>query len=411
MLVGLLAALLLNEAHAQPPTPGEAPAPASGAAPTTGSTPTAASATPPPADPTAPAEATPPAPATAPATTAPTDAAATARFAPAPAARLRLELELVTHARLVRRDGDDLSELRLDRGELGGRIAVGPHAAAELRLEAVRSAVEGGALGIDGDSTVVRVKYAQVTGTYAAGPVVLDGALGFVPDPWLRALEVDYPLRPLSRTGSERLLGWPTADLAGLVRARFGPVRATVAVGNGEGQRFPERNTGKTTTGVVEVVPIATPQLRVTASAVARDGSIGVASLRDRRFGGGLAAVTPWARGGAEVVQAYGIGDRGEAEGLLAAGWLEARVIDRVFVGARGATLGFADDGGRLSTFGGAIAVEPWREPAAGGRLRVWLAVDRVTSSGGAMPLPGADAGEATVVMLVASALAPFTVE
>jgi hypothetical protein len=45
------------------------------------------------------------------------------------------------------------------------------------------------------------------------------------------------------------------------------------------------------------------------------------------------------------------------------------------------------------------------------GRLRLWLAVDRVTSSGGAMPIPGADAGNATQVMLIASAIAPFTLE
>ena len=389
--VALFVLVLAAEAHAQEPAPPEPAPPAPASEPTKPVPPEVEAVSAPPVG------------------TVP----AVERFTPWPTARLIVELELYSQARMVSREGDDLSELRLDRGELGGRLQLGEHGAAELRFEAIRSAVEGGSLGVDGDSTVFRLKIAQVVGTHDVGEVRLDGALGFVPDPWLRTLEDDYTLKPLSRTGSERLLGWPTSDLSALARASYGPIRATVAVGNGEGQRFPERNTGKTTTAVVDIVPISTPDFRVTASGVARDGSIGVASIRERRFGGGFTAVTPWVRGGVEVIQALGIGDRGEAKGLLAGGWAEARVIERVFVGARGATLGFTDDGGRQSTFGGAVAVEPWREAGdrARGRFRVWLAVDRVTSSGGAMPLPGADAGDATLVMLVASALAPFTLE
>jgi hypothetical protein len=273
--------------------------------------------------------------------------------------------------------------------------------------------MDGGALGVDGDSTVFRLKVAQVLGGYDLGDFRLDGAIGFVPDPWIRTLEDDYTVKPLSRTGSERLLAWPTSDLSALARTSWGPVRATVAVGNGEGVRYPERNTGKTTTGVVEVVPIATEDIRAVASGVVRDGSIGVASIRDRRYGGGLTAVTPWVRAGAEVVWAHGIGDVGDAKGLLVGGWAEGRVIDRFYVSARGATLGFSDDGGRLSTFGGGVAVEPWVDPKkyGRGRFRIWLAVDRVTSSGAAMPLPGAEPGDATLVMLIASAIAPFTLE
>ena len=251
------------------------------------------------------------------------------RWAPWQVARLAIELELTTQARLAHRTGDDLSELRLERGELGGRIALGHDAAAELRFEAIRSAVEGGSLGIDGDSTVFRLKTAQVIGTHrfgdADGALRIDGAIGFVPDPWIRTREDDDTLEPLSRTGSERLLGWPTSDLAGVIRGSVGPARATVAIGNGEGLQFPERNTGKTTTAVLEVAPIATRTLRLTIAGVVRDGSIGVASIRDRRYGGGVIAVSPRIRGGAEVVFAQGIGDVGEAEGLLVGGWADAR--------------------------------------------------------------------------------------
>ena len=339
-------------------------------------------------------------------------------FAPWQTARLALELELYSQARWTRRAGDDLSDLRLDRGELGGRVALGPCAAAELRLEAIRSAVEGGSLGIDGDSTVVRVKTAQITGSFALGErapghgaapsLRLDGAIGFVPDPWIATLEDGYPVKPLSRTGSERLLAWPTSDLSALARASAGPLRLSISVGNGEGLRFPERNAGKTTTAVLELVPLHRGAQRLTLALVGRDGSLGVASVRDRRVGGSATLVTPWLRVGGEAIRAWGIGDRGAAQGTLLGGWAEGRVIEHAFVAARAATLGF-DGGGRASTLGAAIAVEPWH--AGRGRLRLWLAVDRLTTSGAAMPLPGADAGDATLVMLIASVTAPFTLE
>jgi len=338
-------------------------------------------------------------------------AAATERYPAWQSARLVLDLELYTQARLVHRAGDDLSELRLDRGEVGARVGVYRDAAAELRLEAIRSASDGGALGVDGNSTVVRVKRAQVVATHGFGELRLDGAIGFTADPWIARLERDYTIKPLSRTGSERLLDWPTSDLAAVAAASYGPVRVAVSAGNGEGLRYPERNTGKTITGVAELVPIATDSLRLGVAAVGRDGSLGVGSIRDRRAGGAITAVTPRARAGAELVYAWGIADRGDAKALLVSAWAEAEPIARAVVAARGASLGYADNGGRQSTFGGAVAVEPWRESAnARSSLRFWLAIDRVTTSGAAMPLPGADAGDATVVMLIASILAPYEV-
>lgn len=331
-------------------------------------------------------------------------------FAPWPTAPLVLDLAIYTHARQVMRDGADLSEIRLDRAELGGRIALGPRAAAELRLETVRSAVEGGALGVDGDSIVARLRFAQLVGETTLGGIRLEGALGLVPDPWIRTVEDGYTLRPLSRSASERLLGWAPADLSAVGKVTVGPARLTVALGNGEGLRYPERNTGKTTTAVLEVVPLARPTARLALAAVVRDGSLGVASLRERRAGGGASLTTPWVRAGAELVQAWGLGERAELEGLALGGWVDAQVLPRVVIAARGATLGLAT-GGRQSTVGGAIAIEPWLAPPASprGRLRLWLALDRITSSGDAMPVAGAEPGDATLVMLIASADAPFT--
>ena len=347
------------------------------------------------------------------ATDTPSVPAAPPVFAPWSSAPLVVDLAIYTHARQIMRAGADLTEIRLDRAELGGRIALGPRAAAELRLETVRSAVEGGALGVDGDSIVARLRFAQLLGTTTLGGIQLDGAIGLVPDPWIRTVEDGYTLRPLSRSASERLLAWAPADLSAIGRVTVGRARLTVALGNGEGLRYPERNTGKTTTAVVEVVPLAGPAARLSLAAVVRDGSLGVASLRERRAGGGASLTTPWLRAGAEVVQAWGLGDRGELEGLALGGWLDAQVQPRVVIAARGATLGLAS-GGRQTTVGGAIAVEPWLAPAPAstlprGRLRLWLAVDRITSSGDAMPVAGAEPGDATLVMLIASADAPFT--
>ena len=320
--------------------------------------------------------------------------------------RLAVELELFTDAAWVRRDGPDLTQFRLDRGEVGATVGLGPQAGSELRLESLRSAAEGGALGIGGDSIVVRVKRAQVFGHVELGDVRLDGAAGITADPWLAEVENGYTLRPLSATGSERLLGWPTSDLAAVARASYGPVRLDVSFGNGEGLRYPERNNGKTTTAVFEVRPFVTREVRV--AVMGRDGSIGPALVRERRVGASAMFGSDEGRVGLEVVRAWGIGDRGDLVGTVLAGWGEVQPIDHLFVAARGATIGF-DAGGRSTTVGGAVAVEPWHDHAA--RLRVWLAIDHTSSSGAAMPLPGADPGTATTVMLIASTTAPFTVD
>ena len=352
--------------------------------------------------------------------------------------KLGLELELFGTGAYTSSAGPAFSEVRLDRGEAGAIIGLGDYMGTELRLESIRSAERGGALGIAGDTIIIRVKRAQVFGDYdfANTPtqLAMHGALGVTPDAWITALETDYPLRPLSATASERVLGWPTSDLAALGRVTYGPVRLSVSFGNGEGLDYPERNNGKTTTGVVEAVPLNTEDVRLRLAGVVRDGSVGPARVRDRRFGGAATVWTQLVGAGAEVVQAYGIGDRGDLEALALAGWAEVRPISKLAFVGRFTTIGYANDGGRASSFGGAIALEPWRdqpyEPAhhsywmthsakqqrcigtrSSGYARLWLAIDRTTTSGAAMPIPGADAGAATTLLLIVSTTAPFTVD
>jgi hypothetical protein len=352
--------------------------------------------------------------------------------------KLELDLEMFGTGAYTSSTGPAFSEFRLDRGEAGAIIGVGPNLGTELRLESIRSAANGGELGIDGDSIVVRVKRAQVFGDLdvagSPAPLTLHGALGVTPDPWITALETDYPLRPLSATASERVLGWPTSDLAGLGRVAYGWVRLSVSFGNGEGLDYPERNNGKTTTVVAEALPLDLPEAHLRLAGVARDGSVGPARVRDRRFGGAATLWTPMLGAGVEAVQAYGIADRGDLEALAFSGWAELRPAKALALVGRFATIGYANGGGRASSFGGAIALEPWRdrtydhparENCATQRAnqdrcvgmqtvsyaRLWLALDRTTTSGAAMPLPGADSGAATTLLLIVSTTAPFTVD
>jgi hypothetical protein len=323
---------------------------------------------------------------------------ATPLFAVPSADRLALSLEIFGDANYISRTGDNLSELRLDRGEVGAAVRMTTHTGAELRLESVRSAAEGGALGIDGNSLVVRIKRAQVYGDYERDQLRLDGALGMTPDPWIASLEDSYTVRPLSATASERLLGWQTSDLAALGRVSYGPARLSVSIGNGEGQRYPERNTGKTTTAVAEVVPLASPRVRL--AAMFRDGSVGQASTRERRFGGSATVSHKLASAGVEVVRAQGVGDHGEVEATVVGAWGEVRPRDFLAVAGRFATARY--DGGSATTGGGGLAL-------VDGPTRLWLAVDRTTSSGTAMPLP-TDAGTATTFQLIVSTTADFLV-
>jgi len=339
---------------------------------------------------------------------APTVAHADDEFPLAPNPRLALELQLFTDADWIHQTGTDVTQFRLDRGEVGAAIGFANHFGAELRLESIRSAEDGGELGVDGDSIVVSVKRAQVYGAADAGDVHLRAAVGITPDPWITALETDDPLLPLSLTASERLLGWNVSDLAALGSVAYGPVRLNVSFGNGEGLDYPERNNGKTTTAVLEGVPVDVAGARLRVMVLGKDGSIGPALVRDRRLGAAATFTSPYASAGTEVVRAYGIGDDGDLVGWVYAGWLEGRPIDHLALAARASGIRY-DGGGSYTSVGGAVAVEPWREGARGS-LRVWLALDRTHASGPAAPLPGAEPGDAVTVLLIASVTAPFVI-
>lgn len=313
-----------------------------------------------------------------------------------------IDTEVFASGVVTRAEGDTLSAFEVGRAEVGAAVGLHPNVTALVRLEAVRSATGGGTVGIDGNSLVIRVKRAAVTAHGEVGPVTLAADAGLVADPWIATLEADYPLRALAATASERELGWDTSDLGVCVRAELGRVHAAIAVGNGEGRRFPERNDGKTTTGVIGVRVVDTTVagfgVRVDVDAVGRDGSVGPASTRERRFGGGVRLRSGDATAGAEVVRALGVADRGELEATVLGAWAAVPVWRGLGVAARWNALRL--DGGLTShEVIGAVSYDV--VPAtAHGAVRAFAAVawdrDRTTA-------PGADA-DATRFLLVIAA-------
>ena len=249
-------------------------------------------------------------------------------FAPAPQPRLALELQLFTDADWIHQPGTDFTQFRLDRGEAGVAIGFAKHYGAELRLESIRSAEEGGELGIDGDSIVVRVKRAQIYGDADAGDVHFHVAAGIAPDPWITALETDYPLRPLSLTASERLLGWPVSDLAGAGQrcARAGAPEPQLR--QRRRARLPRAQQRQDHHRGARGRAARRPGLRRRLMALGKDGSVGPALVRDRRSVLRRHSRHLMRARGTELVRAYGIGDRGDLVGWVYAGWLEARPID-----------------------------------------------------------------------------------
>jgi len=130
--------------------------------------------------------------------------------------------------------------------------------------------------------------------------------------------------------------------------------------------------------------------------------------VRDRRAGGGATVSTPWGRAGAEVIKAWGIGDRGDAEGLEVGGWLDARIVERVFVARAG----------RRSA---SPAADACRRSAVRSRSNRGAMGGAAATASGSLSIasrrPGRDAatrrrcGDATIAMLIVSALAPLVLD
>ncbi len=320
--------------------------------------------------------------------------------------RWRLDAEVVGSGRIVDRADDTFQELRLDRAEAGGEAQLGPASdqarfAAVLRAEAVRSAAPDSTFGVDGDSLLLRLRQAELRGRHRIGAIDLEARGGLLADPWTAWLGEVQPLRPMAASASEDELRWEPGDIGAAGRVARGPFAIDAAVTTGEGRRYPERNTGVTTTIVLAAHLGSAGQWQpaVRVAVVGRDGSIGPGAARDQRLGAAATArATRWSAG-AELVAARGLADDGAVTGAAWAAWAYAALPASLRAGARAA--GVELDGGAYHR-SAMLAVGVAPATLTGTSLGIYLAVQHDAFRG--TPWPGIDSVDRSSVLLVLAA-------
>jgi hypothetical protein len=310
---------------------------------------------------------------------------------------------------------DTRTAFEVSRAELGVDVGLHAQVAAGVRVEAIRAVTaDGGVIGVDGDSLVLRLKRAQLSAwaPLAGGAVILGADAGLVADPWIEALDAGYALRALAPTASEGLLGWASSDLGGRVTvdALDGRIRAAAALTNGEGRNYPERNDGKNATGMVDVRAVGLDlagrpaELRIRAGG--RRGSLGPGAARDHRIAGAIAATWGDAAAAVEVARAYGLDSMATVEATAVAAWLHAPIWHGLGVTGRYAALKLDGGGDTAHTITGGVAYDVVG-PTAARAARVFLvgerATDRLTGAG--------TTADATSILLVVSATGFFNLE
>lgn len=286
---------------------------------------------------------------------------------------------------------DGRTRFTLDRAEAGATATL-DRARAELVLEAVRSAGPDSFAGIDGNSILVRVKRASLGGRHTARGVTVGADLGLVADPWIAALG-DYPLRALGVAVVEDTALVASSDLGLAVTARYRDrAQLALAITNGEGAHQVERNDGKDTSAVATVWP----GLGLALQLYGRDGSIGPGATRSHRAGAAITWHHRRAAAGADVVHAWGVGERPDVLALAVEAWAEVRAIDRAGVSARWDRVAFDGPTQDLVRWRGTGAV--WYELAP--QIRVLAALQLERAGGAAIAgVPGAT--DATRLSLV----------
>jgi hypothetical protein len=298
-------------------------------------------------------------------------------------------------------EAGDFNELRLDRAELGGCVVHDSGAGLLLGVEAIRSAGPDSLIGVDGDSIVVRLEYAVGYYRAALGPGVLRVQAGLVPDAWVHTLERHYDLRSTAPLLSETARFYETSDLGVTLAYAVldGRLSLEVAYGNGEGAAEVEQNTGKNLTVVLSGAPLVLEilgaPLTIGLHASLRDGSLGVAEVRNHRLAGAITAVHPRLRAGAELVHARGYRGRGDVEALGLGVWLAGTLVDPwLGVSTRldllEADLDASDAGVTTTTLGLYTDAVSQLAPSAPLRLRLHAAWQHTSRGAAAPPVPGA---------------------
>jgi hypothetical protein len=232
---------------------------------------------------------------------------------------------------------DPWSRFTLERAEVGGGFMWERTLHAVLRLEAIRSASPRSAFGIDRNSLLPRFRLAWAGATprwtVFGARVALDLRAGLVPEPWLERLEGASATRGLVALPGERARLIGTSDLGATASLRLneGLVDIVLSLTNGEGNNEVEQNAGKNLQAIVGTTPVVVDVLgepvSLSASAGWRDGSVGLASVRNHRGLLALTASHPWFHVGAESVWALGVDGRPDRELLVVGAWADAPVV------------------------------------------------------------------------------------
>jgi hypothetical protein len=301
------------------------------------------------------------------------------------------------------RPGAALSRFDLGRLEASLAVAAAPHGFAVVTLETVRSSGPTSAFGIDGDALVVRARHAYAQLRPELGPVQLELAAGLVPDLYVRALELSFPLRGLGPAAPERSGMLGASDLGANVgvEAWGGRVRLVAQLTNGEGRSQVELNPGKNLAVALYAEPLRLEVLGQAAQLelglFLRDGSVGSASGRDHRLGGFMGITLDRGALGVSWMEAYGYRGRPEVEARSVGAWLCATLAPRWLT-----VFGRLDILDRDRAAPDATAMTAWvgvlsdvidaRDTRLGLRARAFVAYQREAFGAAATPAPGVTA-------------------
>lgn len=286
-------------------------------------------------------------------------------------------------------------QLRLTRGRAELGLAQGP-ASARMVWATVRSGGEDGYIGVYGEALVPAVQVAEARWTLRS--VGLAVAAGLVDDPWVATHPMFWDLRALAPDLVEAA-GWTAPSDVGASVAWTAPrswVTAVARASTGEGTWRRERNEGQNIDGLLIVRPLAGAGAAdaLVVAAWVREGSQGLAAVRDHRAGLRVGHRGPWAVAGAEGVQAWGIaGDALRGPFALSA-WAHtgpevplAAVIrrDRTDESPGG-------PGGARNAWLGALGVPVGRQPGAAPPARLMIGWESAKTDSDAQTIAGADA-------------------
>lgn len=238
---------------------------------------------------------------------------------------------LLTRAEALQVGEEFLAQFELDRAEVGGAYRLG-WLGARLRMETIRSAGPNSFTGIDQNSLLPRIRFAYGEFSPLKGMFAARVRLGVVPQPWVESLEEIFDVRGLGPLASQQMGLFAPADLGLLADFSVwqGLVQLKLGLLNGEGHSQIELNPGK---NAVAVLSLQSPAFelwgpwRFSVHGGVRDGSVGIASVRNHRAMLAFAVTHPWVDIGTEFAHAWGHQGRGAREAQTLGVWLRGNVF------------------------------------------------------------------------------------